>query len=595
MINWNSRSHCGHLNEKNTGENVTLYGWVDTVRDHGQVLFIHFRDRSGFCQVVADPKNQAAHQAAESCRSEFVCEITGSVRERDEANKNSDMPTGNIEIEATQIKILNQASTPPFLIAEKASKDNDSSKINLDEDLRLKFRYLDLRRQHMKDNIIKRSQLTASIRRYCDEQGFLDIETPMLCKSTPEGARDYLVPSRVHAEKFYALPQSPQLYKQMLMMSGLERYYQIVKCFRDEDLRPNRQPEFTQLDLEASFIDESFIYEFIEGLIQKLYKQLGITVSTPFQQISYQKAMEDYGSDRPDMRFDMKIKTISNIFTNCNYKIFKSIVEKKGQVKGILVKNQADKLSKSYLQEELGKKIIQKLGGKGVSWMKVIDGKLESNIVQFFSADEQQAIISAFNAENNDVILLVADTNTQHLCELAGRLRLHMAEKCNLLDPKALAICWVNNFPTFEKKDGRLHAIHHPFTQPSGDLENCTEADLLNLTSRAYDIVINGEEIGGGSIRIHDPKTQQQVFDKLGLSKEEIEEKFGFFVNALKYGCPPHGGIALGIDRLMSILLHEDSIREVIAFPKNRTAFFKQKTAYAISECDWSSDVCSSD
>ncbi|MEK9658229.1 MAG: aspartate--tRNA ligase [bacterium] len=571
MSNWKNRHHCGQLNIKNKGKTVTLYGWIDTVRDHGQVLFLHVRDRSGSCQVVADPKHNDAYQCAETCRSEFVCEIRGTVRERDEINKNPDMPTGDIEVEATHITLLNKAKTPPFLICEKGS-DTPDQKPNVDEDIRLTYRYLDLRRKSMQKNMIQRSRLISLIRRYCDEHEFLDIETPMLCKSTPEGARDYLVPSRLHAEKFYALPQSPQLYKQLLMMSGLERYYQIVRCFRDEDLRPNRQPEFTQMDLEASFIDESFIYEFIEGLIQKLYAHLGITIQTPFPKISYKDAMEHYGCDRPDLRFDMKILNISNIFTNCKYKIFQSIVQKGGQVKGILLKNQADQLSKNFLQEELGKKIIQKLGGKGVSWMKVINGKLESNIVQFFSEAEQQNIMSQFKAENNDVILLVADTNHALLCDVAGRLRLFMAEKCGLIDPKKIAICWVNEFPLFEKKDGRLHAIHHPFTQPSQSLDNLNDDQLLNLNSRAYDIVINGEEVGGGSIRIHDPEMQAQIFSALGLNEKEIDEKFGFFVNALSYGCPPHGGIALGIDRLISILLNEDSIREVIAFPKNRMA-----------------------
>ena len=567
MTNWKNRHHCGHLTLKNKSESVTLYGWVETVRDHGQVLFLHFRDRSGACQVVADPKHKTAYENAEKCRSEFVCEIKGLVIERSQENKNPDMATGEIEVEASSITILNKAQTPPFLIAEKGNEKNV-----VDEDIRLSYRYLDLRRQKMQHNMIQRSQLVSLIRKHCEAHDFLDIETPMLCKSTPEGARDYLVPSRVHQGKSYALPQSPQLYKQLLMMSGLERYYQIVRCFRDEDLRPNRQPEFTQMDLEASFIDETFIYEFIDTLLEKLYQHVGITIKGPFPKITYQEAMESYGCDRPDLRFDLKIKNISDIFKNCNYKIFKTIVSKGGEVKGICLKNQADKLSKSFLQEELGKKIIQKLGGKGVSWMKVKEDKLESNIVQFFSEDEQSKLISTFKAENNDVLLLLADTNLKLLSETAGRLRLFMAEKCGLIDPNKIEICWITDFPLFEKKDGRLHAIHHPFTQPTQSIRNLSEEDLLKQKSRAYDIVINGEEVGGGSIRIHDPEMQADIFIALGLNSQNIDEKFGFFVDALRYGCPPHGGIALGIDRLISILLKEDSIREVIAFPKNRMA-----------------------
>ena len=571
MNNWKLRQHCGEIRLKDKGKKVCCYGWVDTIRDHGQVLFIHLRDRSGMCQIVANPDNKNAYQTAELCRSEFVCEVKGTIIEREDINKNPEMLTGDVEIEADSITILNKAKTPPFLICEKG-KDEEDKKINVDEDIRLSYRYLDLRRRNMQRNIIQRSQFISIIRHYCEQHQFLDIETPMLCKSTPEGARDYLVPSRLHEEKFYALPQSPQLYKQLLMMSGFERYYQIVRCFRDEDLRPNRQPEFTQMDLEASFIDEDFIYEFIEGLIQRLYKHIGIDIQTPFEKISYKDAMEFYGSDKPDLRFDMKISTLTSIFKNTNYKIFNTIVSKGGAIKGIVVKNQAQNLSKSFLQEELGKKIIQKLGGRGVSWMKVNNNELESNIVQFFSKEEQKALLQELKAEQDDVLLLVADMNPHTASEIAGRLRLYMAEKCKLIDPKKLAICWVNDFPLFEKKDGRLHAIHHPFTQPTQCLKNASETDLLTATSRGYDLVINGEEVGGGSIRIHDPEVQENVFNILGLSKQDIDEKFGFFVKSLQYGCPPHGGIALGIDRLVSILLNEDSIREVIAFPKNRMA-----------------------
>ncbi|MBG91302.1 MAG: aspartate--tRNA ligase [Actinobacteria bacterium] len=572
-MDWKTRQYCESITIKNSGDAVHLCGWVDTIRDHGQLLFIHIRDRSGVLQLVFDPTvNQDVYDAASRLRSEDVISIVGTVLERSDEAKNPNIVSGDIEIQVNQVDCLNKSETPPFVVSEKADQDGA---FNVDEDLRLKYRYLDLRRPQMNINLIQRAKLLQIVRRYLDKQGFIDVETPMLTKSTPEGARDYLVPSRVHEHQFYALPQSPQLFKQLLMMSGLDRYYQVVKCFRDEDLRPNRQPEFTQLDIEAAFIDESYIYSLIEPLIVELYAHVGVTVPTPFPHIPYETAMNEYGSDRPDLRFEMKMVDVSSVLTNVQYRIFNQILASGGKIKGINVKGQAEKLSKSFLQDELAKKVVPQFGGKGVSWMKVIDGKLESNIVQFFSDEEQAALISALNGENGDVFLLIADTNPDLVNEILGKLRLFMAQRQGLIDETAVAPCWVTEFPMYELKDGRLSSVHHPFTQPEeGELPGPDDREqLIKLLSRSYDLVINGEELGGGSIRNHDPKRQEMIFRHLDLSESEIEAKFGFFVNALQYGAPPHGGIALGVDRLVSMILGRESIREVIAFPKNRTAF----------------------
>lgn len=571
-MNWKDRKFVNTLTTTPVGQAVTLYGWVDTIRDHGQLLFIHIRDRSGVIQVVFDPEqNKPAYDAAQALRSEYVIEVNGTLQERTDEHKNPNLPTGNIEVVVDTLTILTQAETPPFLITEKETEDE--TPFNVDEDLRMKYRYLDLRRASMQDSLIKRSELVKIIRDTLDTHGFVDVETPMLTKSTPEGARDYLVPSRTHDGKFFALPQSPQLFKQLLMLSGLERYFQIVKCFRDEDLRPNRQPEFTQMDLEASFIDETFIFQLMEELMEKLFGHVGKTLKGPFPHISYQESMAKYGCDRPDIRFDMEMVDVSDTLKNVNYKIFKMILEKGGKIKGITVKNAASKLSKNMMQEEIAKKVIPSMGAKGLTWMKVVDGKLESNVVQFFSEEEQATLMAAMSAENDDILCFIADTNPKLVDDVLGRFRVYMGQKMGLIDPSVLAPCWVTNFPLYEESDGRLVSIHHPFTAPDQDISTITDKkDLLKVNSRGYDLVINGEEVGGGSIRIHDPKVQEKVFQDLGLSDDEIQEKFGFFVDAFKYGAPPHGGIALGIDRLVAMILSKENIREVIAFPKNRVA-----------------------
>ena len=574
-MNWKQRRYSGQIRLSDHNESVMLYGWIDTIRDHGQLLFAHLRDITGIVQLVFDPEtHQEVHKIAQTLRSEYCVEITGTVVERTDDAKNKSMPTGDIEIHVSHLTIFNSSQTPPFVLTEKSQVDGEAPAFNVDEDIRLKYRYLDLRRPSMQSTLLNRSKMIHEIRDYLNQRQFYDIETPILTKSTPEGARDYLVPSRHHANHFYALPQSPQMFKQLLMVSGFDRYYQIVKCFRDEDLRPNRQPEFTQLDLEASFIDESFIYELFEPLIQKVFAVVGKSIDAPFPHITYEKAMNLYGNDHPDLRFDMTMVDVSSVLKDVQYRIFNSILSNGGSIKGINVKGKSSEMSKNMLQEDLAKKVVPSFGGKGMSWMKVENGALVSNIVQFFKPDEQQALIKAMNGEDGDVFLFVADTNKALVNDVLGRLRLYVGEKFGFIDNNKISPCWVTEFPMFELKDGKLSSMHHPFTQPSdGIMEAKSTEDYLKLTSRAYDLVINGEEVGGGSIRIHDPKMQEKIFSALGLSDDDIKSKFGFFVDALTYGTPPHGGIALGIDRLACMVNGVSSIREVIAFPKNRVAY----------------------
>ena len=574
-IELTQRQFCTTISLDQVNQTVTLAGWIDTIRDHGQLLFMHLRDRSGVIQIVFNPEeNKPLHEQAEKLRSEYCVGLTGVVIERADDAKNPHLPTGMLEIHVTSLDLFNKAQTPPFLISEKSLVDDETQEFHVDEDLRLTYRYLDLRRLSMQKNIVIRHKIMSTIRNYLDDKGFVDVETPMLTKSTPEGARDYLVPSRHHDNCFYALPQSPQMFKQLLMVSGLDKYYQIVKCFRDEDLRPNRQPEFTQLDLEASFIDETYIYSLLEPLVERVFATVGKKIQGPFPHITYEDAMNRYGNDHPDLRFDMTMVDVTQTLKNCNYKIFNSIANNNGSIKGIKVTNKASEMSKNMLQEELAKKVVPKFGGKGMTWMKVIDGKLESNIVQFFSEQEQADLITALDAHDNDVLLFVADTNKDLVNDVLGRLRLYVGKKWGFIDPKAIAPCWVTDFPMFELKDNRLNSMHHPFTQPDESFMTAqTTDDFLAVKSRAYDLVINGEEIGGGSIRIHDSQMQAKIFETLGLTETDIKQKFGFFVNALTYGTPPHGGLALGMDRLVSMVLDTESIREVIAFPKNRVAY----------------------
>jgi aspartyl-tRNA synthetase len=577
-MEWKKRTYCGELEPSHAGKDVLLMGWVDAIRDHGNVLFIHLRDVRGIVQVVFSyDKNRELYEAASLLREEYVIAVKGRVAIRENGTDNPYLDTGSIEVFADNLEILSKSKMLPFKISEKAmvfGEEIQASPENVDEDLRLQYRYLDLRRPSMQEIFIKRFRILSRIREYLEQLNFFEVETPFLTKSTPEGARDYLVPSRVHQGSFYALPQSPQLFKQLLMIGGMDRYYQIARCFRDEDLRPNRQPEFTQLDLEASFINEEFIYEIIEELIVRIFELGGIALPRPFPRMSYENAMNSYGSDCPDLRFDMAFGEVTNIVKDTDYTIFRQIIRDGGLIKGFLVKDHAAILSKNVLQNEYAMKIVPSFGAKGMTWMKVADGKLQSNIVQFFSADEQKRIMELFNATNGDVIMMIAGDSRDLVNKVLGRLRLHVADRLGLISKDSFSPVWVTDFPLFELKDDELSSQHHPFTMPDRtDFDPDNLEDLLSLNSRAYDLVVNGEELGGGSIRIHDMEVQKKIFKALGLSRQEVEAKFGFFLKALEYGAPPHGGIALGMDRVISMILDTSSIREVIAFPKNRSAF----------------------
>lgn len=576
-MNFQNRVPCGSLRPVDAGRMVQAAGWVDALRDHGEVIFAHLRDRSGIVQVVFDwNRAPRLRETARGLKEEFCVAVVGTVVERMPGTENPSLETGDVEIIATDLTVLNPSKTLPFLISEKGMTAGVelAGPGAVAEDLRLQYRYLDLRRPSMQDHFIKRHRIVKRVRDFLDERGFLEIETPVLTKSTPEGARDYLVPSRVHPGHFYALPQSPQLFKQLLMISGFERYFQIVRCFRDEDLRPNRQPEFTQIDLEASFIDEEFIYELMEELTVRMFAVGGIELPRPFPRMTYREAMDTAGSDRPDLRFGLRFVEATDIFRNTNYAIFQKIIQAGGCVKGINVKGQSDVLSKNVLQNEYAKQIVPSLGGKGMTWMRVAGGNLESNIVQFFSEAERQEILRRFEAEEGDVLMLIADPSYAVVTSVLGKLRLHVAERLGLIPSNTYCPLWVTEFPLFEPTEDWVTSCHHPFTAPDRvDFDPRNRDELLSLRSRAYDLVMNGEELGGGSIRIHDKKVQHKVFEALGLTPEDIAGKFGFFVQALEYGAPPHGGIALGLDRVTAMILGTASIRDVIAFPKNRSAY----------------------
>ncbi|MFP4533474.1 MAG: aspartate--tRNA ligase [Desulfobacterales bacterium] len=572
------RSMCGRMDAAHIGRQVMLAGWVDALRDHGEVLFIHLRDQSGIVQVVFSPESteKAVCKQAEHLRNEFCVRITGQVVRRAEGTENPHIATGDVEVSASDLQILSRSKTPPFPISEKSMLAGvpvrqDQS---VTEDLRLQYRYLDLRRPSMQDHLIKRHAISRTIRNFLDEEGFIEVETPMLTRSTPEGARDYIVPSRHHPRTFYALPQSPQLFKQLLMVGGVERYYQIVRCFRDEDLRPNRQPEFTQLDLEAAFIDEEFIYRVFEELVSRMFAVAGIDLPRPFPRITWTNAMNTAGSDRPDLRFGMTFVDATDIFTDTNYAIFRQILDRGGCIKGINVKGQSGALSKNILQNEYAKEIVPGFGARGMTWMRVTEAGLDSNIVQFFSKNEQEAVLNRFGAETGDVILMIADPSWHLVCSALGQLRLHLANRLDLIPKDAYKPLWVTDFPLFEPADTGVTSSHHPFTMPDRtDFDPEDEDALLDLKSRAYDLVVNGEELGGGSIRINDRRLQDKIFQALGLAEADVAEKFGFFLQALEYGAPPHGGMALGLDRVTAMILSAPSIREVIAFPKNRSAY----------------------
>ncbi|MBZ4646952.1 MAG: aspartate--tRNA ligase [Clostridia bacterium] len=566
------RTHmCADLGLENVGQEVVLMGWAQRRRDLGGVIFVDLRDRSGIIQIVFDVGiSKEVFEKAEAIRNEYVLAVVGNVVKRDAEAVNPKLKTGEIEVKITELRILSKAETPPFYIEE----DSD-----VNEQVRLKYRYLDLRRPDMQKNIILRHKVTKIVRDYFDENGFLEIETPMLTKSTPEGARDYLVPSRVHPGKFFALPQSPQLYKQLLMLSGMDRYFQIVRCFRDEDLRADRQPEFTQIDIEMSFVNVEDVLSINEKLIAKIFKEtLGIELTTPFLRLPYQEAMDRFGSDKPDIRFGFELKNLSDIVANSEFKVFADTVAKGGSVRAINAKNCADKFSRRDLDNLVDFVKIYK--AKGMAWIVVTENELKSPITKFFTDNEIKAILSRMEAEPGDIIMMVADKN-EIVYDALGHLRLELARRLDMVKKDDYKFLWVTEFPLLEydEEEKRYVAKHHPFTSPMDEDIALLDSDPSKVRAKAYDIVLNGVEIGGGSIRIHSTELQQKMFETLGFSKEAAWERFGFLMEAFKYGTPPHGGMAYGLDRLVMLIAGKDSIRDVIAFPKVQNASESTKRA----------------
>lgn len=553
---------CGVLSMDNVGEEVILNGWVSKQRSLGGLIFADLRDKSGIVQIAFDDTTEkSVFDKAETLRSEFVIGIKGTVKER--ASKNPNIPTGDIEVAATDLVIYSAADTPPIYI-----KDDD----NVDDNLRLKYRYLDLRKLKMQENLRFRHKICKLARDYFDENGFTEIETPILIKSTPEGARDYLVPSRVNQGHFYALPQSPQLFKQLLMVSGCDRYMQIAKCFRDEDLRADRQPEFTQIDLEMSFVDQDDVINLQEGFLKRVFKELmGIDIQTPFPRIPYDEAMERYGSDKPDTRFGFELKSLNDVVSGTEFKVFADALAGGGDVRGICIDNASDKFSRKDIDKLTD--LTKHYGAKGVVWIRIEENEIKSSVNKFFSQIELAEIANVFDAKTNDLILIVAD-KAKVVFDSLGFLRRHIAGILGLLDDKQFNLLWVTDFPMFEKDDetGELKAMHHPFTHPKEEDIPMLDTAPEKVKADAYDIVLNGVELGGGSIRIHERDLQAKMFKALKLTDEECQEKFGFLLEAFKYGAPPHGGLAYGLDRLVMLLTGEHSIREVMAFPKNQNA-----------------------
>ena len=555
------RTHyCGDLRVSDVGSEVTVCGWVQRARDLGQLIFIDLRDRTGIVQLAFnDTTDREIFDKAFSCRSEFVLAAKGTVCER--SAKNPDIPTGDIEIVVTDLRVLSKAQTPPFEIV-------DDSKTG--EDVRLKYRYLDLRRRPLQRNLMLRSKVSKVARDYFAENGFIEIETPMMIKSTPEGARDYLVPSRIHNGKFYALPQSPQIYKQLLMLSGFDRYIQLARCFRDEDLRADRQPEFTQIDMELSFVDVEDILEINEGLFKRLFMEvMGVDLPTPFERMSYADAMNAYGSDKPDIRFDMKIQDISDLVKDCGFGVFTSAIENGGSVRAIVAKNAAA----VYTRKEIDKltEYAKGIGAKGLAYVRWVD-EPNASFKKFMTEDELSAIYARLGAEKGDVILIVADKNSTVLSTL-GALRLTVAKRLDII-PDEFKFLWIVDFPFFEKDEesGEWVAMHHPFTMPKEECIQYLDTDPSKVIAKAYDLTLNGVELSSGSMRITDYELQQKMFRALKLTDEEIEAKFGFLVEAYKYGAPPHGGMGIGLDRVTMLLCGAESLRDVTAFPKVQNA-----------------------
>jgi len=562
-MSWLRTHTCGDLTKEMVDQEVVLNGWVSSRRDLGGVIFIDLRDRYGITQVVFDESNKELHKRAEDLRPEYVIGVKGRVLLRDEETINPSMATGEIEIEVNELEIYSEAETPPFEI-----KDG----IPTNEDTRMKYRYLDLRRPEMQQNMMLRSRLYHTIRSFYHSNNFSEIETPVLMKSTPEGARDYLVPSRVNAGKFFALPQSPQTYKQLLMVSGMDRYFQIVKCFRDEDLRADRQPEFTQIDVEMSFVDEEQIYRTHEELMATIWKEhMNVDIATPFPRITHREAMETYGSDKPDTRFGLTIKDLSDLLGDCGFKIFETTVKKGGRIVAINVPGKGD-LGRGAL-DRLTEDVKRETGAAGLIYIKVSDGEHLCSVGKFLTDEKVDEMVNRSEAEDGDLVLILAGPNPDVYKQM-GILRLMMGKDLELIDTSAYNFLWVTDFPLVEwdKEEKRYVALHHPFTSPKADEIDSLEESPEKMNARAYDLVLNGSEIGGGSIRIHNSDVQSKMFRVLGIGEEEAREKFGFLLDAFTYGAPPHGGIALGLDRIVMIMAGAGSLRDVIAFPKNQRA-----------------------
>jgi aspartyl-tRNA synthetase len=551
--------YCGEVNVNDIDKDVVLVGWVHKRRDHGGLIFVDMRDREGIIQIVFNPElSSEIFKIAKELRNEYVIAVKGKVSLRPEGTENSNIKTGNLEVLAYNLEILNRSKQLPFNLDEDVS-----------ENIRLKYRYIDLRREKLQENIKIRHKAANVIRRYLDSKGFIEIETPFLTKSTPEGARDFLVPSRLNPGTFYALPQSPQIFKQILMISGFDRYFQIVKCFRDEDLRADRQPEFTQIDMELSFIDREDIYEIVEGMFKELLKNvMNIDIESPFPRISYKESILRYGTDKPDTRYGLELIDITDVVENSEFKIFTEAIKKGGIVKGI----NAEGLS-SYSRGEIDSlnEVVKVYNAKGLSWIKIENGRFQSPISKFFKEEEINNIKEKFNAKDGDLLLIIAD-DPKTVNDSLGYLRIHLAEKERLIDDKKLNFIWITDFPLLEydDKEGRYVSKHHPFTSPLDEDLPLLQKEPLKVRAKAYDLVLNGSEIGGGSIRIHKRDIQFNIFRMLGINEEEAKDKFGFLLDALEYGAPPHGGIALGFDRIMMILCKALSIREVIPFPKTQ-------------------------
>jgi len=562
---FNQRTHtCGELRENHIGQKVVLNGWVDNRRDLGGLIFVDIRDRYGITQVVFEPTfNQEAHITARDLRNEFVISIEGAVRKRPPETDNPNLATGHVDVMVDKLVILNEAKLSPFPIKDK---------IDTSEDVRLRYRYLDLRRSSLQRNLLMRHKMYQLVRKFFDENNFVEIETPVLMKSTPEGARDYLVPSRLQKGKFYALPQSPQTYKQILMVSGFDRYFQIVKCFRDEDLRADRQPEFTQIDVEMSFADQQQIFEIVEKLMKILFKKIwDKELLLPLSKLTFDEAMEKYGSDKPDLRFDLQMKTLNEVFITTGFKVFQDQIKNNGIITGLVAPGCGD-----YTRNQLDviTDFVKKLGAGGLIWMRVKDNDLEAPIAKYLTDEEKKNIVNSLSAKPGDLLFILSGSRYKTLL-IMGSLRLEMARRLELLrNDSEPALLWVTDFPLLEwdEQAKRYYAMHHPFTSPHLEDINFMETDPSKVRARAYDLVLNGSEIAGGSIRIHQAYMQSKMFKVLGITEEEAEQKFGFLLNAFKYGAPPHGGIAFGFDRMAMIFAGENSIREVIAFPKTSSA-----------------------